>query len=108
MNFTFHRKRISGMLGIVPAKEQSFLEDMRNFNFPESRSRKLMEVMGYDKHRLVEPGVCVSDLAVAGLQHLFDARPARARWVRRHDPGHAITGPFHAAHQQHHPGTAET
>jgi 3-oxoacyl-[acyl-carrier-protein] synthase-3 len=28
--------------------------------------------MGYDKHRLVEPGVCVSDLAVFGLQHLFD------------------------------------
>jgi 3-oxoacyl-[acyl-carrier-protein] synthase-3 len=29
-------------------------------------------VMGYDKHRLVEPGVCVSDLAVFGLQHLFN------------------------------------
>jgi 3-oxoacyl-[acyl-carrier-protein] synthase-3 len=72
MNFTFQRKRIAGILGILPAKEQSFLEDMRNFNFPESRSRKLMEVMGYDKHRLVEPGVCVSDLAVSGLQHLFD------------------------------------
>src|ERR1035437_5457790 len=72
MNFTFQRKRISGILGIVPSKEQSFLEDMRNFNFPETRSRKLMEVMGYDKHRLVEPGVCVSDLAVFGLQQLFD------------------------------------
>jgi 3-oxoacyl-[acyl-carrier-protein] synthase-3 len=72
MNFTFQGKRISGLLGILPARERSFLEDMRNFNFPESRSRKLMEVMGYDKHRLVEPGVCVSDLAVHGLQHLFD------------------------------------
>jgi len=28
--------------------------------------------MGYDKHRLVGPGVCVSDLAVFGLQNLFD------------------------------------
>src|SRR5664280_567130 len=44
---------------------------MKNFNFPESRSLKLKEVMGYDKHRLVEPGVCVSDLAVFGLEHLF-------------------------------------
>jgi len=44
---------------------------MRNFNFPEARSLKLKEVMGYDKHRLVEPGVCVSDLAVFGLEHLF-------------------------------------
>ena len=67
MNFTFHGARISGLLGILPAREQSFLEDMKQFKFPESRSRKLMEVMGYDKHRLVEPGVCVSDLAVHGL-----------------------------------------
>lgn len=72
MKFTFRRKRISGLLAVVPAREQSFLEEMRNFNFPEARSRKLAEVMGYDKHRLVEPGVCVSDLAVFGLQHLFD------------------------------------
>ena len=72
MNFTFRRKRISGLLGVVPAHEQSFLEDMKQFEFPENRSRKLMDVMGYDRHRLVEPGVCVSDLAVNGLQHLFD------------------------------------
>jgi 3-oxoacyl-[acyl-carrier-protein] synthase-3 len=48
------------------------MDEMRNFNFPEARSLKLKEVMGYDKHRLVEPGVCVSDLAVFGLQQLFD------------------------------------
>ncbi|MGA2281537.1 MAG: ketoacyl-ACP synthase III [Verrucomicrobiota bacterium] len=55
----------------MPANERSFVEEMRNFNFPEARSLKLKEVMGYDKHRLVEPGVCVSDLAVFGLEHLF-------------------------------------
>ena len=44
---------------------------MKNFDFPLSRSLKLKEVMGYDKHRLVEAGVCVSDLAVHGLEHLF-------------------------------------
>ncbi len=71
MNFVFHRKRISGILVVVPAREQSFVEEMKNFNFPESRSLKLKEVMGYDKHRLVEPGVCVSDLAVFGMEHLF-------------------------------------
>src|SRR5476651_1643363 len=71
MNFTFRQKRISGILTIVPAHERSFVEEMKNFNFPESRSLKLAEVMGYDKHRLVEPGVCVSDLAVFALEHLF-------------------------------------
>jgi len=71
VNFTFRRKRISGILAVVPARERSFIEEMKNFNFPEARSLKLKEVMGYDKHRLVEPGVCVSDLAVFGLEHLF-------------------------------------
>jgi 3-oxoacyl-[acyl-carrier-protein] synthase-3 len=71
MNFTFRQKRISGILAIVPANERSFIEEMKNFNFPEARSLKLKEVMGYNKHRLVEPGVCVSDLAVFGLEHLF-------------------------------------
>ena len=72
MNFVFHRKRISGILTVVPANERSFVEEMKNFNFPEARSLKLKEVMGYDKRRLVQPDVCVSDLAVAGLGHLFN------------------------------------
>jgi 3-oxoacyl-[acyl-carrier-protein] synthase-3 len=71
MNFSFRRKRISGVLSVVPANEQSFVEEMKNFDFPQARSLKLKEVMGYDKHRIVGPGVCVSDLAVFGLEHLF-------------------------------------
>jgi 3-oxoacyl-[acyl-carrier-protein] synthase-3 len=73
MNFTFRRKRISGILTVVPAKERFFVEEMKNFNFPEARSLKLMEVMGYNKRRMVEPGVCVSDLAICGLRRLFDS-----------------------------------
>src|SRR5581483_8694584 len=72
MNFTFRNKRISGMLAVVPARELQFLDEMKNFNAPESRSRKLNETMCYDRRRLVEHGVCVSDLAVFGLKHLFD------------------------------------
>ena len=72
MNFTFRNKSIAGALVVLPANERTFLEEMKDFNFPESRSLKLKEVMGYDKHRLVEPGVCVSDLAVFGLEHLFN------------------------------------
>lgn len=72
MNFTFRNKRISGVLIVVPANERTFVEEMKNYNFPEARSLKLKEVMGYDRRRLVEPGVCVSDMAVFGLQNLFD------------------------------------
>jgi 3-oxoacyl-[acyl-carrier-protein] synthase-3 len=71
VKFTFEDKQLSGLLAIVPGNEGSFDEEMRNFNFPEHRSLRLKEVMGYDKHRLVEAGVCVSDLVVFGLEHLF-------------------------------------
>src|SRR5438045_2622118 len=72
MNFSFRGKRIAGTLIVVPANEISFVEEMKNFNFPEARSLKLKEVMGYDKRRMVKPDVCVSDLAVFGLQNLFE------------------------------------
>ena len=73
MRFTFHDKKITGLLLVLPAHEQSFLDDMKNFDFPESRSVKLMKVMGYDKHRLVDEGVCSSDLVIHGLRHLFQS-----------------------------------
>lgn len=71
MNFLFTNRRISGILTVVPAVERLFLEEMDNFNFPRTRSLKLKEVMGYDRHRVVAGPTCVSDLAVFGLEHLF-------------------------------------
>ena len=71
MNFAFQDKRISGLLLVLPANERSFMEEMRNFDFPVERSLKLKEVMGYDTHRLVDGPVCVSDLVVHGFEHLF-------------------------------------
>jgi len=72
MNFKFQGKRITGVSVVLPPRERFFLEEMKNFNFPEARSLKLKEVMGYHKRRVVEPDVCVSDLAVFGLKQLFD------------------------------------
>jgi len=71
MNLNFRGKRLSGILAVVPANERTFLEEMKNYNFPEARSLKLKEVMGYNKRRMVTHGVCVSDLAVAGMERLF-------------------------------------
>jgi 3-Oxoacyl-[acyl-carrier-protein (ACP)] synthase III len=100
MNFTFHNKRISGILAIIPEREISFLEEMKNYQFPEARSRKLMEVMGYDKRRIVEPGVCISDLATYGLQSLFERgllRPEEidAMIVVTHSPDYILPGTSH-------------
>lgn len=72
MNFKFSGKRVTGLLTVLPAHEQSFVDDMKDFDFPERKSLKLMKVMGYDRHRLVSEEVCVSDLAVFGFQYLFD------------------------------------
>lgn len=72
MNFTFSHRKITGLLAIVPSNERTFVDEMANFNFPLARSLKLKQVMGYDKHRIVDGPVCVSDLACFGLQHLFD------------------------------------
>lgn len=73
MNFTFSHRKISGLLAIVPANERSFVDEMTNFNFPLKRSLKLKEVMGYDKHRIVDGPVCSSDLACFGAEYLFQS-----------------------------------
>lgn len=72
MNFSFSGKRIAGVLTVLPANERSFMDDMKNFDFPEEKSLKLKKVMGYDRHRIVTGDTCVSDLAVHGFRHLFD------------------------------------
>jgi len=72
MNLVFKKKKISALLAIVPANERTFEEDMAKFNFTTARSLKLKKVMGYDRHRVVNDSVCVSDLACFGLQFLFD------------------------------------
>ena len=72
MNFFYKDITITGLLVVIPENERDFVDDMKMFNFPESRSLKLKEVMGYDKHRIVKDKICVSDLAVFGLKHLFN------------------------------------
>lgn len=71
MNLVFEGRRIRGLVSIVPSNERRFVEEMAGFNFPTERSMKLKEVMGYDRHRIVDGSVCASDLAVFGLEHLF-------------------------------------
>lgn len=71
MKFRFKDKAITGMLVVVPERERLFAEDMKLFHAPENRSRKLAMVMGYRAHRVVEAGVCASDMAEWGFRKLF-------------------------------------
>ena len=77
MRFHFTDKAITGMMVVVPEQERLFADDMRLFNAPENRSRKLAMVMGYRAHRVVEEGVCASDLAECGFRKLFAASCSR-------------------------------
>ncbi|MFC1818487.1 ketoacyl-ACP synthase III [Thermodesulfobacteriota bacterium] len=72
MNLCFADKEVTGLLVVMPTNENSFLELMDGFDFPRKRSLKLMEVMGYGYTRLVNGNVCASDLAVHGLEYLFN------------------------------------
>lgn len=71
MDLLFKNKKISGILTVLPSKEVRFEDEMENYNFSAAKSMKLKLAMGYDKHSIVEDGVCVSDLCLFGLNHLI-------------------------------------
>lgn len=77
MKLAFRDKAITGLLAIVPTHERKFVDEMANFSFSPARSRKLAEVMGYDRHRIVDGDVCSSDLAVVAIEHLFATNRVR-------------------------------
>jgi 3-oxoacyl-[acyl-carrier-protein] synthase-3 len=72
MNLKFKNKKITGILTVVPDKERYFDDELDNFEFSKETSLKLKETMGYNKHRVVEDGTCVSDLALYGLKSLIE------------------------------------
>lgn len=72
MDFLFKNKRISGILTILPKKAVKFEDEMANYNFSPAKCMKLKLAMGYNEHRIAEPGQCSSDFCKFGLQYLFD------------------------------------
>ncbi|MCP9612817.1 3-oxoacyl-ACP synthase III family protein [Coprobacter tertius] len=72
MDLLFKNKQITGILTVLPEKEVLFEDEMDNYNFSRIKSLKLKMTMGYNKHRVVEEGVCVSDLCCHGLNYLFE------------------------------------
>lgn len=71
MKLKFSGKKLTGLALIVPENERKYVDDMALFNFSVAKSMRLMKVMGYDKHRVVEEGVCASDLAEYGMRSLI-------------------------------------
>lgn len=71
MKLKFSGKKISGLALVVPENERKYVDDMARFNFSPAKSMRLMKVMGYDRHRIVEDGVCASDLVEYGMRSLI-------------------------------------
>ncbi len=71
MNLSFRNKRIAGILTVLPSREIRFEDEIEQYNFSVAQSLKLKTVMGYNKRRVVEDGVCASDLCVHGLEFLL-------------------------------------
>lgn len=72
MDFLFKHKRISGILTVLPQKAVKFEDEMANYSFSPAKCMKLKLAMGYNEHRIAEPGQCSSDFCKFGLQYLFD------------------------------------
>lgn len=72
MFFKFKNKKITSMLTIIPEKVIKFEDEVEQYNFPVKRTLKMKEIMGYKEHRLFDDGVILSDVAVYGMQYLFD------------------------------------
>ena len=72
MNLKFRHKKITGLLTVLPSREIAFEDEMQNYNFSVAKSIKLKMAMGDNKHRVVEEGVCVSELCIYGLNYLFE------------------------------------
>ncbi len=72
MDFVFKNKKISGILTVLPKKAVKFEDEMANYSFSPAKCMKLKLAMGYNEHRIAEPGQCSSDFCKFGLQYLFD------------------------------------
>lgn len=63
--------KISSICAVVPARVLKFEDELKEFPFPESSSRRLGKVMGFREHRIADPKTTLIDLAAYGINCLF-------------------------------------
>lgn len=75
----FLNKRINSILTIVPKNEVKYIDEIKDYPFPESQSIKLGKVMGYDTRRICMPEDTISDYATFGLRYLIENKKLLSR-----------------------------
>lgn len=68
----FKNKRISSIISVLPVDEVDFMDETKNYSFPESQNLRLAKVMGFKKRRISRLYETVSDYANFGIQKLLD------------------------------------
>jgi 3-oxoacyl-[acyl-carrier-protein] synthase-3 len=72
MRFSFSKKKISGILSVVPRNRVRFEDEFENYGFSRDKMKALKKVIGIDERRIVRGEVCTSDLCQAGLEYLIE------------------------------------
>jgi 3-oxoacyl-[acyl-carrier-protein] synthase-3 len=75
MKAIFKNFCIEGICSVVPSNEINFDDEISNYNFTVAQTKKLKLAFGLNTRRVAPNGVCSSDLAVSGLQAIFDDHP---------------------------------
>lgn len=70
MKSEFFGVEIKGICTVLPRNEICFDDEIEQYTFTKQQSLKLKKVFSLDKRRVVEKGVCASDLAEHGLKWL--------------------------------------
>jgi len=72
MKTKFFGKKISGILALLPQTEYKFEDDMKFNSLSQKQNLKLKNTMGYDRHRFFKDETYLSQVAVYGLNRLFE------------------------------------
>lgn len=67
---TFHKKKITGMLAVMPENEYDYDEETKKI--ATLQSRRLKRVMGFGKRRVVKKTTATSDMLHYAMKYLLD------------------------------------
>lgn len=80
---TFHGKRITGVLGVLPENEYDYDEETKPFQ--DTHTKRLKRIMGYGKRRAAKSKTTTSDLCVYGFDYVLNQN-----WLKKDEIGAVI------------------
>jgi len=72
MKFETNKLNLASIVAVIPEHYSTFDEEIKNYTQTEDSSRKLKEVMGYNKHHIVKHKTTVSDMGIRAINELLN------------------------------------